>query len=183
MKIVLSVVLAMLLVGCSDEKNSQTNGQESKVAPVAKEAVKKEITKEVVSSTESEAEETTQKVEKVPVEEVKRVAEESVKKVEKKVDQTVATVQEATAVATATSSVDGVKLFRACSSCHGMQAEKKALGKSQIIKGWDKAKIITALHGYKEGTYGGAMKGAMKGQVAKLSDADIKALAEYISKL
>jgi len=164
MKIVLSVILAMLLVGCSDEKNSQTNVQESKVAPVAKEAVKKEITKEVVSSKESEVEETTQKV-------------------EKEADQTVRKVQEATAVVAVTPSVDGAKLFRACSSCHGMQAEKKALGKSQIIKGWDKAKIVTALHGYKEGTYGGAMKGIMKGQVAKLSDADIKALAEYISRL
>ncbi|MEN4045388.1 c-type cytochrome [Sulfurimonas sp. NWX367] len=82
-----------------------------------------------------------------------------------------------------TTTADGAKLFTACSSCHGAHAEKKALGKSQIIKGWDKTKIITALKGYKDGTYGGAMKAVMKGQAAKLSDADIKALAEYISKL
>nr|WP_226966518.1 c-type cytochrome [Sulfurimonas sediminis] len=79
--------------------------------------------------------------------------------------------------------VDGAKLFTACSSCHGANAEKKALGKSQIIKGWSETKIITALKGYKDGTYGGAMKAVMKGQAAKLSDADIKALAEYISQL
>jgi len=166
MKIVLSVVLAMLIVGCSDEKKSQTV-EKSKVASVAKEVVK-EVSQE-----------TTQKVAKVPVEQTKTVAQESVKKVE----QTVVKVKEVATVATATPSVDGTKLFRACSSCHGMQAEKKALGKSQIIKGWDKAKIITALHGYKDGTYGGAMKGLMQGQVSKLSDTDIKALAEYISKL
>ncbi|XXF40629.1 c-type cytochrome [Sulfurimonas sp. NW7] len=82
-----------------------------------------------------------------------------------------------------TTTADGAKLFTACSSCHGAHAEKKALGKSQIIKGWDKTKIITALKGYKDGTYGGAMKAVMKGQAAKLSDADIKALAEYISQL
>jgi cytochrome c553 len=39
---------------------------------------------------------------------------------------------------------------------------------------------ITAI--YKDGSYGGAMKGLMKGQVAKLSDADIKALADYMGK-
>jgi cytochrome c553 len=71
----------------------------------------------------------------------------------------------------------------ACAGCHGANFEKAALGKSQIVKGWDAAKIETALKGYKDGSYGGAMKGVMKGQVARLSDADIKAIAEQISKL
>ncbi|WP_421716937.1 c-type cytochrome [Arcobacter arenosus] len=78
---------------------------------------------------------------------------------------------------------DGAGLYQSCAACHGINAEKAALGKSQIIKGWDAAKIETALKGYKDGSYGGAMKGVMKGQVARLSDADIKALAEYISKM
>lgn len=59
----------------------------------------------------------------------------------------------------------------------------KALGKSQVIAGWDKQKIIDALNGYKNGTYGGAMKGIMLGQVASKSDAEIDALADFISKL
>ena len=71
--------------------------------------------------------------------------------------------------------------FAACAACHGANAEKSALGKSQIIKGWPAAKIEAALHGYKDGTYGGAMKGVMKGQVARLSDADIADLAKQIS--
>ncbi len=74
-------------------------------------------------------------------------------------------------------------LYQPCAACHGINAEKAALGKSQVIKGWDAAKIETALKGYKGGSYGGAMKGVMKGQVARLSDADIKALADYISKM
>ncbi|WP_320034213.1 c-type cytochrome [Halarcobacter sp.] len=78
---------------------------------------------------------------------------------------------------------DGATLFKACATCHGANAEKSALNKSQIIKGWDAAKIEAALHGYKDGSYGGAMKGVMKGQVARLSDADIKALAGYISAM
>jgi len=69
-----------------------------------------------------------------------------------------------------------------CAGCHGANAEKAALGKSQIIKGWPVDKTVAALKGYKDGSYGGAMKGVMKGQVARLSDADIQDLATQISK-
>ncbi|MBW6488626.1 MAG: c-type cytochrome [Sulfurimonas sp.] len=77
----------------------------------------------------------------------------------------------------------GAVLYQACAGCHGADASKSALGKSQIIKGWDAAKIAASLHGYKAGTYGGAMKSLMVGQVTKLSDEDIKTLSEHISKL
>ena len=78
---------------------------------------------------------------------------------------------------------NGEALYKACASCHGANGERAALGKSQIIKGWDETKTLEALKGYKAGTYGGAMKGVMKGQVARLSDDDMKALAGYISTL
>ncbi|NWF66652.1 MAG: c-type cytochrome [Campylobacterales bacterium] len=78
---------------------------------------------------------------------------------------------------------DGAALFGKCASCHGAKGEKAALGKSQIIAGWDAAKTETALKGYKDGSYGGAMKNLMKGQVATLSDDDVKALATYIATL
>lgn len=68
----------------------------------------------------------------------------------------------------------------ACAGCHGQHFEKKAMGKSKIVKDMSEADIVTALKGYKAGTYGGAMKGVMKGQVASLSDADIKAIAASI---
>ena len=67
-----------------------------------------------------------------------------------------------------------------CVSCHGANFEKKALGKSKIVKDMSKEEIIKALKGYKDGYYGGAMKGTMKPQVANLSDADIAALADAI---
>jgi cytochrome c553 len=79
---------------------------------------------------------------------------------------------------------DGAALYKKCAGCHGAKGEKKALGKSAPIAGWDKAKVVEALKGYKAGTrnvYG--MGALMKGQVAGLSDADIEALADYISKL
>jgi len=73
--------------------------------------------------------------------------------------------------------------FASCAACHGQKAEKKALGKSQIIAGWDVAKTTAALNGYKDGSYGGAMKGVMKGQSMKLSDADIADLAKQIAAM
>jgi cytochrome c553 len=78
---------------------------------------------------------------------------------------------------------DGAALYKKCISCHGASAEKKALGKSEIIKGWPAEKQIAALKGYKDGTYGGPMKALMKGQVANMSDADIEAVSKYIEGL
>ena len=68
----------------------------------------------------------------------------------------------------------------ACKGCHGASFEKKAMGKSKVVKDMSKADIVTALKGYKDGSYGSAMKGIMKGQVASLSDADIEAIANEI---
>ncbi|XOB60628.1 c-type cytochrome [Campylobacterota bacterium DY0563] len=72
--------------------------------------------------------------------------------------------------------------YTKCVACHGANGEKSALGKSKIIKDMTKAEIIESLHGYKNGTYGGALKGMMKGQVNNLSDEDIKAIANQIGK-
>ena len=78
---------------------------------------------------------------------------------------------------------DGASLYKKCAGCHGAQAQKKALNKSQIIQGWKKEDLVAAIKGYKDGTYGGAMKGLMKGQVATYDDAKIEAVAAYISTL
>jgi cytochrome c-type protein NapB len=68
----------------------------------------------------------------------------------------------------------------ACAGCHGKSFEKKAMGKSKVVKDMSHEAIVAALKGYKDGSYGGAMKGLMKGQVASLSDADIEAIADQI---
>jgi len=68
----------------------------------------------------------------------------------------------------------------ACTGCHGKNFEKKALGKSKIVKDMSKEDIVKALKGYKAGTYGGAMKATMAGQVKALSDADMEAIANQI---
>ena len=70
----------------------------------------------------------------------------------------------------------------ACTGCHGATFEKKAMGKSKEVSNMTHAEIATALKGYKAGTYGGPMKGLMKGQVAKYSDADLDAFSLTIGK-
>ncbi len=77
---------------------------------------------------------------------------------------------------------DGADLFKKCASCHGSMGEKHALNKSKIINEMSKEEIVTALKGYKEGTYGGAMKALMKGQVATYDDTQIETVAEFIAK-
>jgi cytochrome c len=71
--------------------------------------------------------------------------------------------------------------FLICFSCHGDKAAKAALNKSQIIAGWDAAKIVASVNGYKDGSYGGAMKGVMKPIASGLSDEDLKAVAATIA--
>ncbi len=62
----------------------------------------------------------------------------------------------------------------ACRACHGQSFEKNALGHSKVVKDMKKSEVIAALIGYKYGTYGGDMKGLMKGQVAKYSDDELR---------
>jgi len=78
---------------------------------------------------------------------------------------------------------DGAGLYKKCAGCHGMKAEKKALGKSHVIAKMSEKEIVSALKGYKAGTYGRAMKGLMKGQIATYSDEDIGKVAKYITTL
>lgn len=72
-----------------------------------------------------------------------------------------------------------------CASCHGKKAEKKALGKSNIIKGMPVDKIITLTKAYASGeTKAMPIAKTIKKQfIDKYDDKQIKAVAEYINKL
>ena len=155
MKAVISVVVAIFLIGCSED--STTSSPQQKMF--------KEVTKVAEPI--------------VAVDEVKDSAVEVASVAVEIVDEKSKIVSEATTVATKS----GAQLYKVCSSCHGVNGEKKALNKSQIIQGWSEVQLSTALNGYKDGSYGGAMKGLMKSQVIKLSDEDISVLAKHISGL
>ncbi|DAB38206.1 MAG TPA: cytochrome C [Sulfuricurvum kujiense] len=82
------------------------------------------------------------------------------------------------------SAAEGGALYQKCAACHGLKGEKAALGKSEVIAGWNSAKTLEALKGYKAGTRNTKGMGAlMKGQTAALSDADMKVLADHIAGL
>ena len=161
MKILISAALALFLVGCSSESKQEAK----EVATQTKESVTQSV-KEAKSEAVQKAQE------------IKSDVSAKVEEVKKEVATKVEDVKQAVSTQTSAST-----LYQPCAGCHGMDASKAALGKSQIIKGWDVKKIADALHGYKAGTYGREMKGLMAGQTSKLSDEDIKILSEYISKL
>ncbi len=76
---------------------------------------------------------------------------------------------------------DGAALFKKCATCHGSTGEKHALNKSKIINTMSKDEIVAALKGYKDGSYGGAMKALMKGQIATYDDKQIDTVAAFIA--
>ena len=84
-------------------------------------------------------------------------------------------------ITTLLSASDGAGLFKKCASCHGANGEKHALNKSKVINEMSEEEIITALQGYKDGSYGGAMKALIKGQVATYDEAQIKDVAAFIA--
>ncbi len=78
----------------------------------------------------------------------------------------------------------GKELFiEKCAGCHGEHAEKKALGVSKVIQGWDEVLLSDALRGYKEDTYGKHLRNVMKKQVEKLKEHDKQIITEYIKSL
>ncbi|KFL34938.1 MULTISPECIES: c-type cytochrome [unclassified Sulfurospirillum] len=79
-------------------------------------------------------------------------------------------------------SAHATPLYTKCIACHGASGEKAALNKSLIIKDMSKADFISAMKGYKDGSYGKEQKALMKAQVATLSDAQIEEIASFIVK-
>jgi len=202
---VLSLIAASLLLTACGDSSTGAEAKAANEAPVAHEAptaheapATKEAQKEVKSAATEAKEAATVAVEKATeavkekAEEVKEKASNAVEVVKETassaVDSAKAAVASAAtaakeAVASATAP-DGKALFSKCSSCHGADGKKAALGKSAIIAGQSAADLETKIAGYKAGTLNTAGMGTlMKGQVSEFSDADIKAVASYISGL
>ncbi len=179
--------VSLLFLGCSDntkeEVKETTNKAIDSVANTT-ESVKEEATniaQKVSDKTTEVVQEVTKKTEPI-VEEVTTKVKTVAKEVTTSVVEVKEDIKEKIHTATAPS-IDGKALFKVCGSCHGQNGEKKALNASKVIQGWDKEKVEIALKGYKNGTYGGAMKGVMLGQVKNLDDDKISALASYIATL
>lgn len=163
MKHFLTIVCSLFLIGCGDSAQTDTS------------AVSQNETQPVATATEPNAsvQPSTAVTERAAP--VVAAAPAALSAAESKTPAPVKT----TAV-----SADGSALFgQKCASCHGMKAEKSALGKSQVIAGWSEQQVTEALKGYQAGTYGKEMKALMQGQAKPLSDTQIDALAKHISGL
>ncbi len=206
MKYIISLAAALLIIGCSSEQQSSQESTQTapeggiiekiqtktaevtqNVSQSVEESAKKvkEISEEVVTEATATAKETTEHVTQA-IEETSQSVKEGVAETTKSISNSVEQVAQDldnALVPQQEEIVDAKSTFtRKCAGCHGATGEKAALGKSQIIKGWEESKVVAALQGYKDGSYGGAMKGLMASQVSSLSQEDIKALAAFISK-
>jgi len=192
----LSVVTAsLLLIGCGQDKATDTKAEvasHAKTETVAEKATKAlEATKEAataaVDATKAAAKEAVEKTAKVAKDAKDAVAEKATKAVEatkvaakeaaEKTKEVAKDVKEAV-----TPKASAPAAFAKCAGCHGKDGKTKALGKSEIIAGQAKADLVKKIHEYQAGTRNTkGMGGLMKGQVAGLSDADIDAIATYVS--
>lgn len=76
--------------------------------------------------------------------------------------------------------IDAKALYNnTCATCHGVKAEKHALGRSEVIANNDYNDILSNLQAFKNG------KGdkIMQAQVAKFNMDELKAIAHYITTL
>jgi len=192
----LSVVVAsLLLIGCGQDKTAETKAEvatPAKTETVAEKATKAvEATKEAataaVDATKAAAKEAVEKTAKAAKDAKDAVAEKATKAVEatkvaakeaaEKTKEVAKDVKEAV-----TPKASAPAAFAKCAGCHGKDGKTKALGKSEIIAGQAKADLVKKIGEYKAGTRNvSGMGGLMKGQVAGLSDADIDAIATYVS--
>lgn len=170
--IIFTVFAGLFLIGCTEDKPKDTNPevQEPTTQTKIKDGLDKtaEVITKSVESAASKAEELAKDVQQS----AKPTIEKAVQKVNDIKNDLKSDVE-----------IDAKALYSKCASCHGQNAQNAALGKSKVIKGWDKEKVYQSLKGYQDGTYGGSMKALMKSQVSSYSDDELKALSSYISNL
>ena len=72
-----------------------------------------------------------------------------------------------------------------CASCHGKNAEKKALGHSNVIKGMDTKDFVSVTKAFSTGEKKGMpiAKIVKKQFIDTYSDEEIQEVAEYVNKL
>jgi len=80
---------------------------------------------------------------------------------------------------------DGAKLYaeKTCTACHGKDGNKPLMPDYPKIAGQNKAYIEKQMVDIKSGKRSNGNSAAMKGVMVLVSDAEIKDIAEYVSKL
>jgi len=168
------------------EKAAETKSAATEAKEAATVAVEK--TKEAVAEKATEAKEAATAVVEKATEKATAAVDAAKESAASAVDSAKAAAASAATAATeavaAATGPDGKALFAKCAGCHGADGKTKAMGKSEVLAGQAAADLETKLGEYKAGTRDVAGMGTlMKGQVAALSDADVKAIAAYVSGL
>ncbi len=179
---ILSIVTASILfmAGCSEETKkaaAETTKATTETVSSAAEDVKTSAHKAVEAAKEKAAAMSDVVAKKAS--EAKEAAANAVESAKEVVAPKTESAEHA-----GSSAIDGKALFGKCAACHGKDGKQKALGKSNIIAGQSADEVVKKLEAYKAGTRNVTGMGmTMKAQVSGLSDAEIKALAGYISTL
>ncbi|MEI7611759.1 MAG: cytochrome c [Betaproteobacteria bacterium] len=81
--------------------------------------------------------------------------------------------------------VDGAKLYseKTCNACHGADGKKPILPSYPKIAGQNAAYAEQQIKDIKSGARSNGQAAAMKGVLHLVNDAEIKAIAEFVSKL
>lgn len=157
----LTLFSVVVLTACSDDEK-QIQEATSTDQPV--------ITSETSANASSAAMNTKQKitagVKEIPLAEAPKVEEQA--------------KEQAAAVHTAATAVDGQAIYATCAGCHGQAGEG---GVGPKLQGLAKDGLIASLKDYKAGVQKGPMSSMMIPNAQTLSEADIEAVSEYITKL
>ncbi len=86
-------------------------------------------------------------------------------------------------ITTSLIAVDGAAIYSKCAKCHGDNGQHSAFGKSSKIAGTPVKQTVNILNIFKNMSKVDKFARVMNKQVSKLSDEEIQAVAEYISKL
>jgi cytochrome c553 len=168
---------------CGDAMKKEATTEAKTATEDAKEAVSNaaEKVKEAASETVASA---TTAVKDTAASAVDKVKEAATAVKDTATDAATAVKEKATDAVAAVTGPDGKALYAKCAGCHGADGKTAAMGKSALVAGEPVADLEAKLHGYKAGTQNAAGMGMlMKGQVASMSDEEIKAVSEYMSKL
>lgn len=79
--------------------------------------------------------------------------------------------------------VSVVNHINKCVGCHGSDFQRQAMGQSKVVAEMSREDIITALHGYRDGTYGGKLKGLMTQVLVNLNDTEINEIVDTIGHI
>ena len=188
MKVILSIVIALFIIGCSEEATTEVKAVDTEKINVVEEKSALDKATDKVSEAKDDLKSKVLEAKETVVEKANEVKED----ITEKVTETKASVSDTTTevvasikdtVASVTEEeIDAEALYGKCSICHGQDGGRAEIGKAMVIKRMAAGQIEHALLGYKNDTYGRTMKAMMKQQVMNLSDAEIKALAKYIAE-